>query len=83
MLGMASSMAIVYVANADLFPVLFSATSMGICNFTARLSTVFALEVAEIKTPLPLIMFSALCLISSVTPFFLEMKKNDEDEVEE
>ena len=42
MFGVSSGFNVCYMSNAQLFPVLFSATSIGICNFTARLSAIFA-----------------------------------------
>lgn len=41
-MGTSSTFNLVYVSNSDLFPTLFSATAMGICNFFARLSTIAA-----------------------------------------
>lgn len=41
-LGTSSTFNLVFLSNADLFPTLFSATAMGICNFFARLSTIAA-----------------------------------------
>ena len=41
-LGINCSFTLTYLANAMLFPTLFSATSNGICNFFARICTIFA-----------------------------------------
>jgi len=41
-MGTSSTFNLVYLSNSDLFPTLFSATAMGICNFFARLSTIAA-----------------------------------------
>lgn len=41
-LGINCSFTLTYLANAMLFPTLFSATSNGICNFFARIFTIFA-----------------------------------------
>jgi len=40
--GTSSCFNLVFLANADLFPTLFSATAMGICNIFARLTTIAA-----------------------------------------
>jgi len=44
--GTASCFNLVYISHANIFPTLFSATAMGICNFFARIATIFAPEVA-------------------------------------
>ena len=56
-LGTSSSFNLVFLSNADLFPTLFSATAMGICNFFARLSTIAAPQVAERPEPLPMTLY--------------------------
>lgn len=47
-----------YVATSDIFPTLFCSTALGICNFTARLITVMAPEIAEREAPIPM-----MCLV--------------------
>jgi len=44
--GTASCFNFVFMAHSQLFPTLFSATAIGICNFVARFATIFAPEVA-------------------------------------
>ena len=44
--GVASTFNIVYSSHAATFPTLFSGTAMGICNFAARVATIFAPTVA-------------------------------------
>ena len=56
-LGTSSTFNLVFLSNADLFPTLFSATAMGICNFFARLSTIAAPQVAERPEPLPMTLY--------------------------
>lgn len=55
--GVSSTFNLVFLANADLFPTLFSATAIGICNFFARLSTTAAPLVAESPDPLPMTLY--------------------------
>lgn len=71
--GNSSSFNLVFLANADLFPTLFSATAMGICNFFARLTTISAPLIAERPAPLPMIFymcfnFGALVCSSQLRP---------------
>ncbi len=56
-LGVSSTFNLVFLANADLFPTLFSATAIGICNFFARLSTTAAPLVAEEPEPFPMTLY--------------------------
>ena len=41
-LGLSGSFNIIYISNAQIFPVLFSATAMGYCNFIGRILAAFA-----------------------------------------
>ncbi len=56
-MGTSSTFNLVFLSNSDLFPTLFSATAMGICNFFARLSTIAAPQVAERPEPLPMTLY--------------------------
>ena len=46
--GSSSTFGILYMGHMELFPIVFSTTSMAICNILARSCTVFAPIVAEI-----------------------------------
>jgi len=46
--GFVGSFNLIYIAHSDMFPVLFAATAMGICNTIARLGTIGAPSLAEI-----------------------------------
>lgn len=46
--GVTAAFGICYNSNSVLFPVLFSATAMGVCNMLARFCSIFAPQVAEI-----------------------------------
>jgi len=59
-MGISSAFNLVFLANADLFPTLFSATAMGICNFFARLTTIAAPQVAERPEPFPMTLYLLL-----------------------
>ena len=56
-MGTSSTFNLVFLSNSDLFPTLFSATAMGICNFFARLSTIASPQVAERPEPLPMTLY--------------------------
>jgi len=46
--GIQAGFNVIYMAHADLFPVLFAATAMGICNTLARVGTIVAPNLAEV-----------------------------------
>jgi len=46
-LGTAGTFNLCYISNNDLFPTLFTSTSLGICNFFARICTIGAPQIAE------------------------------------
>ena len=70
--GISSGFNICYVANPELFPLLFASTAIGFCNFLARGSTIFAPEVAELQSTTPMIIFSILCVLSLLSSFGLK-----------
>jgi len=62
--GAASCFNLVYIAHTSIFPALFAATAMGICNFFARLATMMAPLVAEMEGKTAMVIFT---ILSSVT----------------
>ena len=64
-----------YAANSYFFPVLFSATAMGICNFLARFFSAFSYLVDKIEEPFPMIMFTGMCALSAVAALLLRTDK--------
>ena len=75
--GIAAAFTVLYFANADCFPVLFSATALGFGNFLARLITIFSSQVAEIQTTLPMLIFTSLCILTISTAPFIRVMKHD------
>lgn len=61
-IGISALFTLLYILNAELFPTMFAATAMGICNFMARLATIMAPMLAEVKSTLPMVIYSVLCL---------------------
>ena len=72
--GINCSFTLTYLANAILFPTLFSATSNGICNFFARICTIFSSEVAELDDPIPIQVFTLVSAIGIVFSFLIKTK---------
>jgi hypothetical protein len=70
----------IYRGTTDLFPVLFNSTAYGICNFVARGSSIFAPLAAEVKSNLPMIIYTVLCLISLAASTCLQ-KFNEKSDI--
>lgn len=56
--GVSATFNISYLANAQLFPPIFSGTAIGICSMFAKLSTIIAPMLAEVPAPAPMIVFA-------------------------
>lgn len=76
--GIAANFTIVYIASAEVFPTLFTATALGICNFFARFLTILAPDVAELDPPIPMAVFCSLCIGGIVLAMFIVDKKKIE-----
>jgi len=46
--------------TAEYFPTAYSSSVFGFCNIAARFTTILAPLVAEMKAPLPMLVFSAV-----------------------
>ena len=73
-LGSSATFGNLYMGHMDLFPIVFSTTSMGICNILARGCTVAAPIVAEIAEPTPEIIFTALVFFAAIISLFIRKK---------
>ena len=60
-----------YISNNRLFPTQFLATSFGIVNLISHLVTVGAPMVAEIKDPLPFLIFLSNAVAAIISSLFL------------
>jgi hypothetical protein len=56
--GVSATFNISYLANAQLFPPIFAGTAIGICSMFAKFSTIIAPILAEVKAPIPMIVFA-------------------------
>ena len=72
--GIAASFGNLYIGHMDLFPVVFSTTTMGFCNIFARFVTIFAPVAAELNEPIPEIMFTAMCVTAVIMSLFVRRK---------
>ena len=74
--GITGNFGNLYIGHLDLFPNVFSGTTMGICNVVARFCTIFAPIVAEVKQPIPEITLTSLCIIAIILALFVRNKSN-------
>ena len=74
--GVTGAFGAVYVAHPRMFPTLFSITSMGFANFAARFATVFSPMIAEVEEPVPMAVFTALCIASALCSLCLKESKD-------
>jgi len=65
-----------YIINAEYFPAIVCSSIFGICNIFSRISTILSPLIAEIKAPVPMIIYIFICMLSTVSSLFLT--KNEE-----
>ena len=63
-LGVAMAFLTNYLAIVVLFPTLFNGTVAGVCNFVARMGTIFAPLVAEMAPPFPMLLFIGVMMLA-------------------
>jgi len=64
--GIKASFDSCYLANSTIFPAIFAGTAFGICNIGAKMVTIFSPLTAEVKDPIPMIIFAILASIAAV-----------------
>ena len=69
--GISLSFGINYTANSYLFPTLFAATAIGLCNTFARTFSAMSPIFAQMDEPLPMILFTASAICALIAIFFL------------
>ena len=74
--GTANMFNLLYCTHASIFPTQFAAGAMGICNFTARVMTIFSPIVAEIEGSLPMWIFTVLSVLSLIMTLFIQKNKH-------
>ena len=67
-----------YLAPPQMFPTALCTTAFGICNIFARISTILSPLIAELPDPVPMSIFSVICIATAFLPLFLrQVKKSD------
>lgn len=80
--GVCSLFIALFTEHPKMFPTLFGVTSIGICNFASRSSVILAPVIAEIKFPVPIIIFTILGFSAFICSLFIiddqeKIKKED------
>lgn len=63
-----------YLANSTIFPAIFAGTAFGICNIGAKIITIFSPLTAEVKDPVPMVIFSCLSAVGVVLSLQLRVE---------
>jgi len=71
-----------YLANATIFPAIFSGTAFGFCNLGAKIITIFSPLTAEVKDPVPMIIFASLAAVALVLVQFIQVPPREKHVVE-
>jgi len=73
--GISFAFNISYLATPKMFPTILASTAFGICNVFARFSTVLSPLIAELPDPVPMSIFSVMCIASALLPLLLRPVK--------
>ena len=69
--GISSAFNILYVSHPSVFPTLFGATALGMCNFVTRIFTAISPIMAQIEQPLPIAAFIVLSMIGTIIVWWI------------
>ena len=73
-LGSASTFNLCFISNTDIFPTLFTTTALGICDFSAKILSIGAPQIAERNEPIPTVMFVFINAIAVAYVFQIKTK---------
>ena len=65
---------LVYIGHTSIFPTLFCTTALGICQFPARIGTVFTSFVADLPQPYPTYALTISSFITFIISFWLDVE---------
>jgi len=69
--GISFAFNIAYLSTPLLFPTRLCSTAFGICNVFARFATILAPIIAELKTPVPMLIYSISSVVAGVLCLFI------------
>ena len=64
--GLAACFTIIFVAHQYIFPVLFAATALGICNFVSRVASAYVSILVMYEPIIPMSVFLFMCLATAL-----------------
>jgi hypothetical protein len=81
--GVSSSVNLCYLVTSEYFPIIYSATVFGACCLFARVVSMFAPLIAEVKEPLPMIIYTMFCVFSMIGSSFLTKNTKAEADIDD
>ena len=72
--GISFAFNLVYVITPTLFPTDLCSTSFGVCNVFAMLSSVFSPVIAELREPMPMLVYAFTSIVAMIASLFLFTK---------
>ena len=69
--GISFAFTMVYLIMPQLFPTYLCGTAFGICNVVARFSTIFSPIIAELNSPMPMLIYSFTSVGALVASLFI------------
>ena len=72
--GISFAFNLVYVITPTLFPTDLCSTTFGVCNIFAMLSSVFSPMIAELREPLPMLVYAFTSIAAMIASIFLFTK---------
>ena len=70
-----------YISNFDLFPSIFAVSALGFGDFLGSFVTIFAPEVAELQSVMPLCIFTGLSAVTLLAACFLQIPRRSRGSV--
>ena len=64
--GLSGALVTLTNSTTDVFPAMFAATALGICNFSARILVSMSPFIAAIKNPIPMWVLTAILVIALI-----------------
>ena len=64
--GVSQAFVVAYLAVVLLYPTILTSTAMGVCNLLARIATITAPLVIEVKAPLNLVILVSIFAVASI-----------------
>lgn len=65
--GINSAFTLCYIITADYFPSIVTSRVFGLCNVFSRFATILSPMVAELEPPVPMIIYSIVCMITMIS----------------